>query len=125
MRAMVSIGNFDVPEPSTYSSTTATIVDSARNSEGVVVGAVIRDGVAKIEMTWKFIKAEDWAELLKQFDMKRGGKFYNDVTFFNQDVNGWETREMYVSDRTAQVFLRNKAGGIRGYTGARMALIEV
>lgn len=125
MRPMVQIGSFVVPEPSTYSSTTATVVDSARNAQGVQIGAVIRDGVAKIEMTWKFISADDWASLLQQFDMKRGGSFYNQVTFFNQDTNDWETRTMYVSDRTAAVFLRNKQGGIRGYTGARIALIEV
>lgn len=125
MRPMVSIGDFDVPEPSTYSSTTATVVDASRNAQGYQVGAVIRDGIAKIEMTWKFISAADWALLLQQFDMKRGGHFYNTVTFFNQDTNDWETRTMYVSDRTSSVFLRNEQGGIRGYTGARIALIEV
>lgn len=122
---MVTIGTFEVPEPSTYSSTTATVVDSARNAQGVQIGAVIRDGVAKVEMTWKLIDASDWASILQQFDMKRGGHFYNSVTFFNQDTNDWETRQMYVSDRTASVFLRNEQGGIRGYTGARIALIEV
>lgn len=125
MRPMVKIGDFDVPEPSTYSSTTSTVVDSARNAQAVQIGAVIRDGIAKVECTWKFISASDWASILAQFDMKRGGSFYNDVTFFNQDTNDWETRTMYVSDRTAAVFLRNKQGGIRGYTGARIALIEV
>lgn len=124
MRPMVSIGGFDVPEPSTYSSTTSTVVDSARNTDAVQIGAVIRDGLAKIEMNWNFISAQDWSSILLKFDMKHGGAFYNDVTFFNQDTNDWETRTMYVSDRTAQVFLRNKAGGIRGYTGARIALIE-
>lgn len=125
MRPMVSIGTFNVPEPSTYSSTTATVVDSSRNAKGVQIGAVIRDGVAKIDMGWKFISAEDWASLLKKFDMKHGGSFYNNVTFFNQDTNDWETREMYVSDRTASVFLRRPDGSIRGYTGARIALVEV
>lgn len=125
MRPLVKIGSFDVPEPSTYSSTTATVVDSARNAQGVQIGAVIRDGVAKIDCGWKFISAKDWASLLAQFDMKRGGSFYNNVTFFNQDTNDWETREMYVSDRTASIFLRDKLGNIRGYTGARLALIEV
>lgn len=125
MRPLLSIGSYDVPAPSTYSSTTATVVDSARNAKGVVIGAVIRDGVAKVECTWRFITAQDWADLLQQFDMKRGGSFYNNVTFFNQDTNDWETREMYVSDRTAQIFLRNKQGEIRGYVDARIALIEV
>lgn len=121
---MVTIGTFPVPEPSTYSSTTSTVVDAARNAQAVQIGAVIRDGLAKVECTWKFISASDWASILAQFDMKRGGHFYNSVTFFNQDTNDWETRTLYVSDRTASVFLREKDGKIRGYTGARLALIE-
>lgn len=125
MRPMVTVGDFAVPEPSTYSSTTSTVVDSARNAEAVQIGAVVRDGLAKVELNWSFISAADWASILAQFDIKRGGSFYNNVTFFNQDTNDWETREMYVSDRTAKVFLRNKQGGIKGYTDARLALIEV
>ena len=124
MRPLVKIGSFNVPEPSTYSSTTATVVDSARNAQGVQVGSVIRGSVGKIECTWKFISAEDWASILAQFDMTRGGHFYNSVTFYNQDTNDWETRTCYVSDRTASLFLRRKDGSIRGYTGARIALIE-
>lgn len=122
---MVSIGGYDVPEPSTYSATTSTVVDSARNVEGYMVGSVIRDSMAKIEMGWNFISASDWASLLSKFSTAKGGSFTNQVTFFSQDSNAWETREMYVSDRTAAVFLRNAAGEIRGYTGARIALIEV
>lgn len=125
MRPLVKIGSFNVPEPSTYSSTTSTVVDSARNAQAVQIGAVVRENLAKVELGWKFISAADWASLLAQFDSKRGGSFYNNVNFFNQDTNDWETRQMYVSDRTSSIFLRNKLGGIRGYVNARIALIEV
>ena len=40
MAALVSIGGFDFPEPSTYNATTSTIVDSARNVQGRVVGGL-------------------------------------------------------------------------------------
>ena len=126
MRALVSIGAYDLPAPSTYSGTTATLVDSARNAEGKVIGAVIREDVAKIEMTWNFITPEQWAEMLQKFSSKYGGNFYNQVTFFCDISNTWETRTMYVSDRTNNgVFLRNEDGSIRGYKGSRLALIEV
>lgn len=125
MQAMVSIGNFDFPEPSTYSATTSTIVDSGRNVKGYVIGAVIRDDVARVDCSWNFISASDWAAILSKFSPARGGSFYNDVTFYCQDTNTWETREMYVGDRSAQVFLRNKDGSIKGYQGASLALIEV
>ena len=125
MRPMVSIGNFDFPEPSTYSATTSTIVDSGRNVEGYVIGAVIRDDIAKITISWNYISAQDWANILAQFSPARGGSFYNNVTFYLQHTNSWVTRQMYVNDRQADVFLRDKAGNIRGYTGATLALIQV
>ena len=125
MTPLVSIGSYSVPAPSTYSATTATIVDSARNVKGVVIGAVIRDDVAKIAMSWNFISAQDWADLLSQFSPTQGGSFYNNVTFFCQDTNAWETRQMYVSDRTADIFLRDSFGNIRGYQNASLSLVEV
>ncbi len=125
MRPLVSIGNYNMPAPSTYQSTTATIVDSARNAKGVVVGAVIRENIAKVAVTWNFISAQEWADLLAQFDSTRGGSFYQQVTFFLQDTNAWETRTMYISDRTADIFLRNADGTIKGYTGANFSLVEV
>ena len=125
MRPMVSIGDFSFPEPSAYSAITSTVVDSGRNVQGYVIGAVVRDDIAKIECTWNYISAQDWANILSRFSPARGGSFYNNVTFFLQDTNSWVTREMYVSDRQAQVFLRDKAGNIRGYTGATLALIQV
>lgn len=124
MRALVSIGGFDLPEPSTYAGTASTAVDSGRNVEGYWVGSVIRDSMAKVEMTWNFISVQDWANICAKFDGSRGGSFVNSVTFFCTDTGQWETRSMYVNDRKANIFLRNKDGSIRGYTGASLNLIE-
>lgn len=125
MQALVSIGNFAFPSPSTYDSTTSTLVDSGRNVQGYVIGAVIRDDIAKVAMTWNFISAQAWADILAQFSPARGGSFYNNVTFFLQDTNSWVTRQMYVSDRTAGIYLRNPDGSIKGYQGASLSLVEV
>lgn len=126
MRPLVTVAGTPIyPDPWTYNATTSTIVDSARNVEGKMIGAIIRDSIAKIEMTWQYISAEDWANILKLFNESLGGHFINDVTFYNQDLNDWETREFYVSDKTAQIFLRRDDGSIRGYTNPRIALIQV
>jgi hypothetical protein len=53
IEALVTVGGYEFPEPSTYNATTSTIVDSARNVQGYVVGSVVRPNVAKIEMTWR------------------------------------------------------------------------
>jgi hypothetical protein len=125
-KALVTVGEYSFPEPSTYSGNTATLVDSARNAQGITVGAVIRDDVGKVEMTWNYLTVEQWADILKCFSIARGGSFYNEVTFFCQDIGDWTTRQMYVSDRKANMFRRDpKTGDILGYTKCSLSLVEV
>ena len=122
MAALVSIGGFDFPEPSTYNATTSTIVDSARNVSGHVVGSVVRNDVAKIEMSWKYLTARQWANILSLFT----DSFYNDVRFLNQATNSYTTRTMYVSDRNAAMWRRDpRTGEVMGYTGCSLSLVEV
>ena len=122
MAALVSIGGFDFPEPSTYTATTSTIVDSARNVSGYVVGSVIRNDVAKIELTWRYLTAQQWANILSLFS----GSFYNDVRFLNQVTNQYTTRTMYVSDRNAGMWRRDpQSGSVMGYTNCSLSLVEV
>lgn len=127
-KSLVSVGEFNFPEPAKdgYKSSTSTLVDSARNAQGVVVGAVIRDDVAKVEMSWKYLTVKQWADILKCFSIARGGNFYNDVTFFCQDIGDWTTRQMYVSDRSANMFRRDPVtGDVLGYTDCSLSLVEV
>ena len=125
-KSLVTVGEYDFPEPSAYSGNTATLVDSARNAQGVTVGAVIRDDVAKIEISWKYLTVEQWVNILKCFSIARGGKFYNNVTFFCQDIGTWDTRTMYVSDRKANMFRRDpKTGDVLGYKDVSLSLVEV
>lgn len=122
IEALVSIGGFDFPEPSTYNATTSTIVDSARNVQGYVVGTVIRNDVAKIEMTWKYLTAYQWSQILSLFT----NSFYNDVTFLNQVTNSRITRTMYVSDRNAGMWRRDpQTGAVMGYTGCSLSLVQM
>lgn len=126
IRTLVSIGDFALPEPSTYSGNTSTLVDSARNVEGKMIGAVIRDDVAKVELTWKYLTVEQWANIQKCFKISAGGKFINLVTFFDQSAGGWVTREMYVSDRKAGMWRRDpKTGDVLGWTDCSLSLVEV
>lgn len=122
MAALVSIGSYDFPEPSTYSGTTATIVDSARNVQGRVVGSIVRSDVAKVELTWKYLTAQQWATILTLFN----NSFYNDVRFYNQATASYTTRTMYVSDRTAGMWRRDPGNGnVLGWTNCSLSLVEV
>ena len=120
--SLLSIGGYEFPEPSSYSATTSTIVDSARNVSGYVVGAVVRKDVAKVELSWKYLTVRQWATILSLF----ADSFYNDVRFFNQTTGTYTTRTMYVSDRNASMFRRNpETGEVMGWLNPSLSLIEV
>lgn len=118
-------GYVTLPEPASYDSNTATLVDGGRNAAGVTIGSVIREDVAKITMNWKFLSLEQWADILTLFSSKRGGKFYATVNFFLQDTADWTTRTMYVSDRQAKIFIRDTTGKLQGYESPSFSLVEV
>lgn len=121
MEALVSVGGYDFPEPSTYSATTSTIVDSARNLQGYVVGSVVRSDVAKIELTWRYLTAEQWANILSKFAYS----FYNDVRYFSQTTGTYDVRTFYVSDRSAGLWRRHpETGAIMGWTNCTLSLVE-
>lgn len=122
MQALVTVDGFAFPEPSAYSATTSTIVDSGRNVAGYVVGAVVRHDVAKIEMSWKYLTAAQWSNVLKCF----ASKFYCNVTFYNQTTASYDTRKMYVSDRSGGMWRRDPdTGAVMGWTGCSLSLVEV
>lgn len=120
------MGGYPLPEPSTYNATTATIVDSARNTQGYVIGTVIREDVAKVELTWNMLSSDQWARVLQLFDSSHGGGFYRNVTFLNQTTGRFETRTMYVSDRSTSMWWRDSVtGAVKGWRGCSLSLIEV
>lgn len=122
MEALVSIGGYSLPEPSSYSAVTSTIVDSARNVKGVVVGTVVRHDLAKVELSWKYLTVQQWANILSMFS----SNFYNEVRFFNQATGNYDVRTMYVSDRNAGMWRRNPhTGAVMGWTNCSLSLVEV
>ncbi len=124
-KALVRVAGLDLPEPSTYSGNTATLVDSGRNVQGELIASVVREDVAKVEMTWNYLTAQQWAAINKKFSGKHGGSFVNDVTFYDQTSGDWITRQMYVSDRNAGMWRRDPTNGnILGWTNCKLSLIE-
>lgn len=122
MEALVTVAGVALPEPSFYNASTSTLVDSARNVSGYVVGSVVRSDVAKVELKWRYLTARQWADVLSLFT----NNFYNNVRFFNQATADYTTRQMYVGDRSAGMWRRHPATGeILGFTECALSLIEV
>lgn len=122
MQALVTIAGYELPEPSEYSASTSTLVDSARNVSGYVIGSVIRNDVAKVEIKWRYLTAVQWANVLRLFT----NSFYNSVTFYNQSTASYTTRQMYVGDRSAGMWRRHPSTGeVMGWTDCKLSLVEV
>lgn len=125
-KALVTVAGKALPEPSSYEGVTSTLVDSGRNLEGKVVGAVIRDDIGKVSLKWKYLTVEQWARINKMFKQSAGGKFINTVEFFDQTAGDWVTKKMYINDRKAGAWRRDPdTGELLGWTECSLSLIEV
>ena len=126
-KPLVSIDGWDVPTPSSYVGLTSTLVDAGRNTNGVVIGSVVREDVGKVELYWNYLTVQEWAAILQKFSTALGGSFYQKVTFFDQVRADWITREMYVSDRTSAGLhqLHPITGEPQGWKGPTLSLVEV
>lgn len=122
MPALVTVNGVPLPEPSAYTAQTSTIVDSGRNVSGYVIGSVIRSNVAKVELSWKYLTANQWANAIGPFDQH----FYCTVKFFDQSTASYTTRQMYVSDRKAGMWRRDPyTGEVMGWVDCGFSLVEV
>ena len=126
-KALVTVDKFALPDPSSYVGITSTLVDSGRNTEGVMIGAVIREDVGKVELTWNYLTVDDWKSILQKFSSVHGGSFTQMVEFYDQVRADWITREMYVGDRTSSglIQLDPITGMPRGWKNPKLSLIEV
>lgn len=132
----------NLPTPSTYRMTSSTLVNNSRNADGVAVFSTVREGIRKIEVTWKFLDRTQFSTIAKLFeDSSVGGTgafvcylYYFDtirnayITSENEHIKGDSSkplRTFYVGDRvsdTAELVIKN--GYIQGYANVKLSLIE-
>lgn len=126
-------------QPSSYVGISTTLVDSARNSDGVFIGDVIKSDIAKIEMTWNFLTTQEYSDMMKLFESKYNGSFLVQVCFFDTIKGDWDgsissapsstnvCRTFYPNDRTgefAEIQLDETTGSPIGYKGVSLHLID-
>ena len=99
----------------------ATLVDSARNVNGTVVGQKIgRDQYKLNTLVWPWLSAEQWSSILKLFD-----NFYVTVRFPDPVNNAWKTMKMYPGDRSAEPYWIDDEGLPTYYTNCKVNIIDV
>lgn len=81
--------------------TTATLVDGGRMADGVFRGKKIGRDQSKVELQWAALRPEEWASILRVLE----SSFVVSVRYYDMVQNGWITRSMYCSDRTARPYM--------------------
>lgn len=122
MNAFIKINGHVYPQPRRgLNLMVATIVDSARNSNAVMVGQVVGREQQKINaLEWGYLTAGQWSELLKEFK-----NFYVTVSYPDMVNNKWTTRKMYPGDRTATPFHLDENTGLPlDYLDCKVNLID-
>lgn len=116
---------YPLPEPAGYTAATSTMVDSGTSVSGHLLGAVVRENVAHISLSWKYLTVSDWADINRLFNNGNGTRYINTVRFFDQTTGEFQERAMYVSDRSAGMWRRNEAGDVVGWLDCSLELTEV
>ena len=134
-KALVTIirddGNIALtPEPASYGTTTTTMMDSGTSVSGKTLGSVVREAVAKISLSWRYLTKEEWANINALFKTQEGSGlgFANKVIYFDQTTGDWvsEAKEMIVSDRSAGMSRYDAEGrGVEGWFDCTLELTEV
>ena len=97
-----------------------TLVDSARNSNGEVVGQKIGRDQYKIDgLEWAWLTAEEWGKILSAIK-----DFYFDVTFSDPVTNKRKTIKMYCGDRTGEPYWVDGSGTPTHYRNCKVNLID-
>lgn len=150
-RALVSVFDhlattpkwISLPCPSDYQGSSSTLVDSARNANGVLIGQVIKSNVAKVELKWNYLTVDEYKKIAQLFEPEYYGgdtsAFMRAVSFFDVIKGGWngsidnypdavsnKCKVFYTNDRKVQFakIVLNDNGSPKGYSGVSLNLID-
>lgn len=84
------------PDQSSAKNLIATLVNSGRNANAVVVAQKIGRDQDKTEMSWNYLEKEEWERLVRFWDSNFCFKF----TYYSRVQGRKITRKFYIGDRS-------------------------
>ena len=119
--SFIEINGKQFPSPGLFPNlVVTTAVDAGRNANNKVVGQKIgRDNYKIDNLTWPYLDADTWSDMLKEFD-----KYFVTIRFWDMVNNEWRTLTMYPGDRTADPYITNKNGKPLYYTNCKVNVID-
>ncbi|MFT4005899.1 MAG: hypothetical protein QM683_09785 [Lacrimispora sp.] len=121
MAATIYVNGKPFPSPKReLNFVVSTMVSSARNANGEVVGQKIGRDQNKLDaLVWPILDAETWSAMLQEFD-----QFFVTVRFPDMVTNQWKTLKMYPGDRSAEPYMVDDDGFPAKYINCKVNLID-
>lgn len=120
--AFLKINGYELPYPKRgVKPTVSTVVNSARNANGTVVGQRINRDLYKIDsLQFPWLTAKEWNKILSILN-----NFFVMVTFQDPVTGTEKTIKMYCGDRSAEPYWVDKNGKPTHYRNCKFNLIDV
>lgn len=98
MQALGGGSFINIPNPDMDSAKNliATLVNSGRNANAVVVAQKIGRDQEKTEMAWNYLEKEEWEKMLRFWDQN----FFFNFTYYSRVDGKRITRKFYIGDRS-------------------------
>ena len=121
-KPFVRINGVALPQParSDFQLSVMTLVDSTRNSDGVMVGQKVGREQQKITCSWAYLDKDTWEDILQLVK-----DFYFTVKYPDMSTGEYTSRKMYCGDRSAKPFHLGTDGLPIDYIECKMNLIDV
>lgn len=112
----------EVPNPDTDSATNTiqTLVNSARNVEGIVTAQKIGRDQEKTEMKWNYLEKEEWEKLVRFWD----SNFFFLFTYYSRVYGTKIRRIFYIGDRSDRPAYINEDGTPGAYLDCSANVID-
>ena len=111
-----------IPHPDIYSAEglISTLVNSARNAQGVVTAQKIGRDNNKTSMSWNYLEKDEWERMVRFWDKN----FFFNFTYYS-DVTGTKiTRKFYVGDRTRKPYAIDSRGFPTAYKDCSANVVD-
>lgn len=119
--AFLAINGHEIPSPKRgVRPTVTTVVDSARNANGVVIAQRVGRDQYKIDsLEWSWLSAQEWSTILALLQ-----PFFVHITFTDPVTNAFRTLLMYPGDRTAEPYWVDDNGQPTYYRNCKVNFID-
>ncbi len=121
MAATIYVNGKPFPSPKRgLNFVVSTMVSSARNANGEVVGQKVGRDQNKLDaLVWPVLDAETWSAMLREFN-----QFFVTVRYPDMVTNQWRTLKMYPGDRSAEPYMVDDDGFPTKYVNCKVNLID-